>query len=367
MRRPVAAVAAVVLLVCTFLAGSASAATPNATDCRKVAGIPAAASPGSVSSGQAFKYDECRFDALEALIRDGGPATPDPTPTASASPTPSASPSVSPSATPSPTAMPTPTPTASPTSSAALCTNPTITFTGQGSRGVPGPDPRKIGGNGYDISAEQWGVSGYNYQSTLRFCSLDSWNVDITTDNAKGDGAVKSYPSIRRIYHDWSSNDFSKDPRLSSFPQLRVDFASVDPASCSGCIYDTAFDIWLNGIGGANNTELMIWTHNVGQRPYGSKVASGIEIGGHTWDLWSGNSDHYIAFVPTDVASIPSGTVDVKAFVAELKSRNRIASTSLPNGQTDPFVGQISFGVEPVSTGGVSRRWDFTRFNITDS
>lgn len=341
MRRGVKAGAAGAVLVVTFGAGmlTASAATVNDTECRAAAGIPAS---GSVSSGQQQKYAACRFDRLDAAVKAlGSTPTPSPTPTPTKSPTPT----------------PTPTPTPSPSTSATSCTNPSITFTGEGSRGV---------GNGYDISAEQWGVNGYNYASTLRFCSKDSWNVDVTTDNSKGDGAVKSYPSIRKIYHDWGKGgDFSSDPRLSSFPQLKVEYASTDPASCSGCIYDTAFDIWLNGIGGSNNTELMIWTHNVGQRPYGEKVASGVQVDGRAWDLWSGNANHYIAYVPSDGSYLRSGTVDVKAFVNDLKQRGRIADSPLGQaGKDDPYVGQISFGVEPVSTGGQSKRWEFTRFSV---
>ncbi len=187
-------------------------------------------------------------------------------------------------------------------------------------------------------------------------CTHDAWYTDVKTDNAKGDGAVKAYPSMRRIYWDYSTSDGNL-PQVSSFPQLKVDFASTDPASCSGCIYDTAFDVWLNGIGNGQANELMIWTHNVGQQPYGSKVASGIKLAGHTWDLWSGNDNHYLAYVPTDTSYIRSGTLDVKDFTANLG--NRVPSNTK--------LGQISYGVETVSTNNVSRHWDFTKFTVTDS
>lgn len=298
------------------------------------------------------KYTDCRMDRIEAKVDKLGPSAPSPEPS---SPAPTVTPTSPAPSSPAPT---TPAPTDPPAAGVCDPAKAAFTFTGQGSRGID---------SNYDASAEQWGVTGYNYKSTMGVCNHDSWYVDVTTDNVKGDGAVKAYPSMRRIYHDWSTSDFSKDPRLSSFPQLKVDFAATDPASCAGCIYDTAFDIWLNGIGGSNNTELMVWTHNVGQRPYGSKVASGISLGGHTWDLWSGNSDHYIAYVPTDTANIPAGTLDVKAFVGDLIARNRMAATSLAGGQTDPYVGQVSYGVEPVSTGAVSRHWDFTKFTINES
>jgi hypothetical protein len=250
-------------------------------------------------------------------------------------------------------ATPPPAPT-SPAGSTCEAGDEIVKFDGQGSA-----DLGQYGEGNYNASAELWGVNGYNYDQTMGVCTNDSWYVNVKTDNSKGDGAVKAYPSMRRIYHDWSTTDFSKDPLVSSFPRLDVAFGSKDPSSCSGCIYNTAFDIWLNGIGNGNANELMIWTHNVNQTPYGTKVGSGIKIAGHTWDLWSGNSNHYLAFVPTDTTNIPSGTFDVQDFTSYLAGTGRIVK--------DSRLGQISYGVEAVSTNGVSRRWDFTKFSVSDS
>ena len=229
-----------------------------------------------------------------------------------------------------------------------------VKFNGEGS-----DDLQQYGQGDYNASAELWGVGGYNYAQTMGVCTHDAWYVNVTTDNDKGDGAVKAYPSMRRIYHDWSTSDFSKDPLVSSFPQLDVTFGAKDPATCPDCIYDTAFDIWLNGIASDSSNELMIWTHNVGQTPYGDKVASGIKIAGHTWNLWVGDGNHYLAFEPTDTNNIASATFDIKDFTDYLSDHGRISSSSR--------LGQISYGVETVSTGGVSRHWDFTKFTVKDS
>ncbi|HEY0239126.1 MAG TPA: hypothetical protein VGC37_10780 [Friedmanniella sp.] len=242
----------------------------------------------------------------------------------------------------------------SPAPTASTCSGKEVVrFKGQGSA-----DLAQYGQGNYNASAEMWGVNGYSYTQTMGVCTHDAWYVDVKTDNSKRDGAVKAYPSMRRIYHDWSTSNFSKDPLVSSFPRLDVTFGSKDPASCSGCIYDTGFDVWLNGIGNGSSNELMIWTHNVNQTPYGSKVASGIKIAGHTWDLWSGNSNHYLAFVPTDTSHIPSGTINLKDFTGQLMNRGRISSSSR--------LGQISYGVETVSTGAATKRWNFTKFTVAD-
>lgn len=352
MRRGRIAVAA--LLVGGFLLGTVTAASGAVADsCDSTYVAP------MNSDAKLKAWESCRFDRLDAGQKQilGKLNAPDPTssPTAPAS-TPAPTPTPT-GASPSPTAAPSPTATAT---GGGVCdpNKAVVTFTGQGSQGL---------GGGYDASAEEWGVTGYNYAQTMGACSHASWYVNVTTDNTKGDGAVKAYPSMRRIYHDWSTSDFSKDPRLSSFPRLDIDFAATDPASCAGCIYDDAFDIWLNGIGGSNNTELMVWTHNASQTPYGSKVASGVNLNGHTWDLYSGNSDHYVAYVPTDTANISAGNLDVKAFAKDLIARGRMATTTLTGGQTDPYVGQLSYGVETVSTGAVSKHWDFTDFTVHDS
>lgn len=341
-RQGVAAVCAAVLLAAGAVV--AQAASPDACD----------AVYASNTIANLKRYEACRFDRIDASqkrIEDKLNAGPTPTPSPTDTPTaPSPDPTTpapAPTDTPTPTQPPAPTPT-------GACTNPTITFTGQGSQGV---------GDGYDISAEQWAVKP-GYQSTLKFCSKDSWNVDITAVD-DGQHAVQSYPSIRKIFHDWSTSDFSKDPRLSSFPKLTADFAYADPGPCSGCIYETAFDNWLNGISQSASTEQMIWLHNVGQRPAGSPIRTDVTIDGRSWTVWSTTDHGIVSFVPSDpAASIASGTVDVRAFTRYQVDNGLIRATGLAGGATDPYVGQISLGVEPVATGGQSRHWDFNGFTV---
>jgi hypothetical protein len=279
----------------------------------------------------------------------GAPIEPSPSPTVTSS-------TPSPTETNTPTPTTTVTPTASPTIPADKSCSPTNTiahFTGEGSDAI---------GDGYDISAEQWAVKN-DYSSNLCAYSKDDWYVEIkATDH--GDGAVQAYPSIRKIYHDWGGpEDYTLDPKLSSFPQLKVEFAHQSPTDCAGCVYEEAFDIWLNGIGDGNyQTELMIWTHNQGQSPYGDLKAKNVTVDGRQWDVYYGAPD-YVAYVPADGApqAITSGTIDVKAFAKDMANRGIMRTAA-----SDPHVGQISYGVEPVDTKGVFKRWDFTKFNVLD-
>lgn len=271
-------------------------------------------------------------------------------------PTPSDSPPASVTSSPTPsTTSATATPTRTTTPSGGPCTPANViaaffptagNATGQGSADL---------GNGYNASAEEWGIYP-EYRQTMCVYSTSHWTVDAAVTNHSG--AVQAYPSMRKIYHDWGAgSDFSKDPKLSSFTQLQSTFAQTDPADCSSCIYDDAFDIWLNGISSSGDTELMIWTHNKGQAPAGSKVASDVSLAGHTWDVYYARPD-YVAYVPTDVDDIAQGTFDLKAFINDAAGRKLTTA--------DPTVGQVSYGVETVSTGGVSRHWDFSNFSVDD-
>jgi hypothetical protein len=322
------------------------------------------AGPGQNITIDVSKITETSY-TVKALWHDGKPFTKQPTITFNAIYTyvgapvePSPSPTVtSPTATNPSNPTPTPTATVTPTSTipADKSCNPTNTiahFTGEGSDAI-GDAPSTEAPGQYNASAEQWAVKD-DYSSNMCVYSKDDWYVEIkATDH--GDGAVQAYPSMRKIYHDWGlGGDFSKDPKVSSFPQLKATVAHTSPSDCAGCIYEEAFDIWLNGIGGSK-PELMIWTHNQDQVPYGNLKATNITLDGVQWDYY--NSGTYMAFVPHDKSANLSGkTFDLKQYIAYVS--NVVGS--------DPTLGQISYGVEPVDTDGVFKRWDFTKFEILD-
>ncbi len=204
----------------------------------------------------------------------------------------------------------------------------------------------------YYADADWWAAGGYSFAQKTVICDHDSWYVQATADNSTGDGAVKSYPNVHLDYHDWGTGE---EPAVSSFHTMTSQFAQTSPGVG---IYDVAYDIWLNGVADSGSTELMIWTDNHKQVPSGSKVGQ-VTLSGHTWDVWSSDSNHYIAFVPVNGESISSGTLDLLGFYQYL-----IANGRLP---ADSTVGQVDYGVEIVSTDSKPARWDFTNFNISSS
>jgi hypothetical protein len=285
---------------------------------------------------------------------DAPGGSPEPSPTPSPTPTP-----------PPTTATPSPTPTAPPTTpTGSYDCSPAGEIAhfypragspqGQGSDAIADAPATEKPGQ-YNVSAEHWAVKP-DYLSNLCAYSTKDFYVDVKARD-DGDHSVQAYPSMRKIYHDWGlGGDFSKDPKLSTFPQLKASVAVVDPADCTGCVYNDAFDVWLNGIGG-NKPELMIWTRNHGQTPYGPKVASNVTIDGRQWDFY--RSGNYMAYVPVGNANIPSGTYDLKEFINDVVRRGILPP--------DPAVSQVSYGVEPVHTGGVFKRWHFTDFSIKEN
>jgi hypothetical protein len=198
---------------------------------------------------------------------------------------------------------------------------------------------------GYYVHNNLWNASSYpGTKGTTQVCSYRSWNHIGTASNSSGDGAVKTYPNVHKDY---------SGRTISSFSKLTSTFAATSPGTG---IYNVAYDLWLNGV---PNDEVMIWTDNQKQVPAGSRVASGVSLGGHTWDVYATSGNGYIAFVPSNGARLTSGTVDIKAMLSYLVTQGRVASGST--------VDQICYGVEIVDTGGSPATWNFTDFSITDS
>ncbi|MDU0312601.1 FG-GAP-like repeat-containing protein [Phycicoccus sp. M110.8] len=223
-----------------------------------------------------------------------------------------------------------------PPSAGTVCSNPYFT-TSSSNGGVTD--------HGYYVHNNLWNAAKYpGTKGTTQVCSYHSWNHIGTASNTNGNGEVKTYPNVHKDY---------SGRTISSFSRLTSSFAATSPGRG---IYNVAYDLWLNGV---PNDEVMIWTDNYRQVPAGSRFASGVSLGGHTWDVYATSGNGYIAFVPSNGARLTSGTVDIKAMLGYLVARGRVASSAT--------VDQICYGVEIVDTGGSSATWKFTNFSITDS
>lgn len=199
----------------------------------------------------------------------------------------------------------------------------------------------------YYADADLWGAYD-DYQQRMLVCAPGNWNATVTASSHGG--AVQAYPNVHKDYHNWSTGH---EPKIASFKRITSRWAAKSPHVG---IYDVAYDIWINGVADSGSTEVMIWTDNYKQEPAGHVVASGLKFNHRTWDVWSDN-DGYIAFVP-DRPKV-SGNMHLLRRFHWLHRHGFI-----PDGST---VGQIDFGVETVSSGGGSARFDVTNFSITDA
>lgn len=199
---------------------------------------------------------------------------------------------------------------------------------------------------GYIVQNNMWNASGYRVQQTLAACSYRTWHVTATADNSGGDGAVKTYPNVHKDFHHW---DTGWEPKISSFTSIKSSFAASSPHVG---IYDVAYDIWLNGVADRNSYEVMLWTENHKQVPWGT-VRGTTTFLNRTWKVYV--NGHYIAFVPNK--PVLSGTVGLKRRFHWLTNHG-----ILPAGAT---LGAVDYGVEVVSTGGNPARFDFSNFSVT--
>jgi hypothetical protein len=169
-----------------------------------------------------------------------------------------------------------------------------------------------------------------------------SW---VTTSNQpKGNTAVLTYPAMQ---------DNFNQPLLSSFKSITSSFVETSPGNIGD--YEVAYDCWFND---NNANEFMIWVDTYKQVPAGSKVATGVSLGGHTYDIyWAPGSgtDGTVSFDST--TNFKSGTIDL------LQLFNYATQHGwLPKDST---VDQLSFGQEVCSTDGQPATWTVSNYSIT--
>jgi Glycosyl hydrolase family 12 len=239
-------------------------------------------------------------------------------------------------------------PAAAATTNGSTCTDPHWSTSGPGG-GRSGPGIIHVGDSPYILDNNMWNAAGNDVSQTLNVCSHGSWYVDDTIP-ADTSTAVKTYPNVHVDYINWVTG---VSPLLSHYKKITSSYAGRGPGTG---IYEFAYDIWLNGFGAGHN-EVMIWTQNHGQTPGGSLIASDIRVSGLAWDLYASSDNSYIAFVPANGAAYPSGTLDLTAFFDYLITNGNVVSTST--------LSQIDYGIEVVSTGGGTVRYDVTNFRVT--
>jgi hypothetical protein len=173
-----------------------------------------------------------------------------------------------------------------------------------------------VAGGAYTVQNNEW-------NSSASECVTTDGNADFTVANSSinlSGGAPGGYPSIYKGCH-WgacTSNSGLPIPVSSMTPgEVTTSWSTTQTSGA----YDVAYDIWYNQTpttsGQPNAEEMMIWiNHAGGVEPFGSVVASNVNIGGRTWTIWEGRMSiwNVVSYVlNTGVTSVSNLDVDLLA------------------------------------------------------
>ncbi len=150
------------------------------------------------------------------------------------------------------------------------------------------------------VSGGTYILQNNEYDSSASECVTSDGNADFAVANSgianSTSGSPGAYPSIYQGCH-WglcSSGGLSSDPIQESNlkpGEVTTSWSTTQQGGSSA--YDVAYDIWFNQTattsGQPNCTEIMVWlNHNGSVQPYGSTVASNVNVGGTTYNVWEG-------------------------------------------------------------------------------
>jgi hypothetical protein len=201
-------------------------------------------------------------------------------------------------------------------------------------------------GSNYVVENDVW--NPVRISQKLYSCQHNSFYVSASVSNEGG--AVQSYPS--------SQYSFSPPVKISKFSALTSQFGLKNPPTGQGLDYGFAYDVWINGYGGNDHTELMIWEYNDGQVPSGSKVGTA-SFDGSRWVVWKGGNvgrdgGDIVTFVN---APMESGTIDLLDFFDYVAGKGWLSDGKSAD------LWQVDWGVELCSA-PKNTVFDFTAFNV---
>jgi hypothetical protein len=188
---------------------------------------------------------------------------------------------------------------------------------------------------GYAVSNDEWG-SGYNTQ-TIWVNSATNWGLYAIQPDTPG---VKSYANIGT----------NPNVALDSLSSATSSFSETNP---SGGNWESAYDLWLNG----TSIEVMAWTYVSGSAQPLGRPERTVTLGGNTWTLYVGNNGHNATYSFVRHGNETSGTVDLLGLLKYLERTGGYFS--------NPTLSSIQYGWEITGTG--DRQENFTMNNYSAS
>ena len=162
-------------------------------------------------------------------------------------------------------------------------------------------DPTTLcGGQQASVGGGRYIVQNNEYNSGADECLSTDGGADFAVANSNmtnPPGAPGGYPSIYQGCH-WgscSSGGLSTNPiQVANLTpgEVTTSWNTTQPGG-TGNRYDVAYDIWFNQTattnGSPNCAEVMVWLGHDGPiQPYGTAVASGVDLGGTDYTVWEG-------------------------------------------------------------------------------
>ena len=157
------------------------------------------------------------------------------------------------------------------------------------------------------VSGGTYIVQNNEYDSSASECVTTDGGADFAVANSgisnSTSGSPGAYPSIYQGCH-WgqcSSGGLTSTPIQASNLKSGEVTTSWSTTQTGSGAYDVAYDIWYNKTattsGQPNCTEIMVWlNHNGSVQPFGSTVASNVNVGGTTYNVWEGGQSSWDTF-----------------------------------------------------------------------
>ncbi|TCD66855.1 hypothetical protein EIP91_000809 [Steccherinum ochraceum] len=206
----------------------------------------------------------------------------------------------------------------------------------------------------FTLCQNQWGASaGVGSQnSTLISASGNSVSWETVWNWANGPNSVKTYANV--------IHNTAKGMQLSAIKSAPTSWQWQYKTSSSGIRADVSYDIWLGvpqvgqPASSASSYEIMIWLSGKGGiQPVGSQILTGIEVAGHSWNLWKGPNANWqvLSFVSAN-GDLTDFDIDLKDIFNYLVQSQGVAATQFLQGiqtGTEPFVGNADLFIENFS------------------
>lgn len=203
----------------------------------------------------------------------------------------------------------------------------------------------------YTLCQNLWGeYAGVGSQNSTLISTNGNavtWQTNWTWAN--NPNTVKSYANLE--------HNTAKGMQLGTITSAPTAWNWTYVTESQGIRADVSYDIWFgkaqsgNPATSASSYEIMIWLSGLGGiQPVGHQILSGLNIAGHTWNLWSGpNSNWQVFSFVISSGEVRNFSADLNEFFQYLIQSQGVASTQYLQAiqvGTEPFVGSASLLTE---------------------